>query len=260
MTSRELFDIWAPHDSIWSDWAKPVCFAQMDGFDPERAASPADFSTFDMSWAPDGTEGYAILLDLDGVSSVWMGAALITRGYRPVPLFNACSGGGAVVETGGIIQAIAQTSAFVARHRQVLPDNVPPAFLLDSRRLPNLTPRPGQFDNRWMVFPQDFPSANFLLSHSIRQVLLVQEWAGQPREDLAHVLLRWQEAGVAIFSRSAVQPGPMQPTRVIQPPWYRFMWHRFLAASGLRPNSAGGFGSVIPIPSQSGGYGSRGFG
>jgi hypothetical protein len=33
------------------------------------------------------------------------------------------------------------------------------------------------------------------------------------------------------------------------------MWYHFLAVIGLRRNSAGGFGAVVPEPSQSSGFG-----
>ena len=42
--------------------------------------------------------------------------------------------------------------------------HAPPAFLLDSDRMKAPAPDPGRFDNRWLVFPQDFPSAAFLRS------------------------------------------------------------------------------------------------
>ena len=78
---------------------------------------------------------------------------------------------------------------------------------------PAVPPGPGTFDNRWVVFPQDFPSAAFLRSRGVAEVLLIQAGA-QPQEDLAHVLLRWQQGGPR--------------------------------------NNAGGFGAVIPV--RSGGH------
>jgi hypothetical protein len=51
-----------------------------------------------------------------------------------------------------------------------------------------------------VVFPQDFPSANFLFRHQISRVLLFQHGGrAQPQSDLAHVLLRWQEARMEVF-------------------------------------------------------------
>jgi hypothetical protein len=45
---------------------------------------------------------------------------------------------------------------------------------------------------------------------------------------------------------------------VAKPKRFRSIWYRLLAIAGLRRNSAGGFGSVVPQPSSSGGGGYRG--
>ncbi len=62
-----------------------------------------------------------------------------------------------------------------------------------------VSPSPGKFDNRWFTFPQDFPSANLLRARGISAALVIQEKAGQPAEDLSHVLRRWQDAGIEIY-------------------------------------------------------------
>ena len=62
---------------------------------------------------------------------------------------------------------------------------------------------PPAFDNRSVSLPTDFPSANLLLSYGVRRVVLVQATDGQPQADLAHTLLRWQQAGIDMM-RSAV--------------------------------------------------------
>ena len=180
------------------------------------------------------------------------GLALAARGYRPIPLYNACSGVSAVVPMEPILDLIARSAPYVAG--LFLPDDAPPAFLLDADRLRGSTPpAPGRFDNRWLVFPQDFPSANFLRSHAVQSALLVQAQADQPQSDLAHVLLRWQQAGLPL-QMVAPAPGAVpQSLQVRRPRLFRWMWQRALASLGLRRNSAGGFGAVLPLPSSSSG-------
>ena len=39
MTREELFDAWAPAGGPWSDWAKPVLFAHVEG---DRITYPAE--------------------------------------------------------------------------------------------------------------------------------------------------------------------------------------------------------------------------
>jgi hypothetical protein len=85
-----------------------------------------------------------------------------------------------------------------------------------------------------------------LHNHGIEDVLLVQEDDLQPREDLAHVLLRWQEAGLRIRGRDGVV------IRVQRPSQFRALWYRALAILGLRRNSAGGFGSYVPESTSAG--------
>ena len=135
-----------------------------------------------------------------------------------------------------------------------LADDAPPAFLLDSRRQPpQMDALPGRFDNRWMVFPQDFPSANFLRARHISKVLLIQSDAQrQPQEDLAHVLRRWQEAGLELSVATPDTVATPQPLTVNRPSRFRSLWYGALAVMGLRRNSAGGFGSVVPQPSSGG--------
>ena len=112
---------------------------------------------------------------------------------------------------------------------------------------------PGRFDNRWMVFPQDLPSASFLLSRGLSRAVVLQRQTGQPAEDLSHALLRWQEAGIEILALDPASDSSPQPLAIQKPSRFRALWQRALAIGGLKRNSAGGFGMVIPIPSQGGG-------
>src|SRR6185312_9041865 len=86
MNNKEgIFSIWAPEDSLWSRWAKPVLFAHLDRVQPY--AEPEPF--VDISWSPDPAERIALVLDLPAAEGVAFGIELAARGYRPVPLYNA---------------------------------------------------------------------------------------------------------------------------------------------------------------------------
>jgi hypothetical protein len=113
---------------------------------------------------------------------------------------------------------------------------------------------PGDFDNRSISLPTDFPSSNFLLSRGIRRVVLVQDDASDPEADLAHTLLRWQQAGVSIMA-STLSPDTdvrPRPITVRRPRWFRIAWYGLMARMGLRPNPLGGFGGLLP---HAGGFG-----
>src|SRR5260370_40120865 len=168
MQPRDLFAVWASSSAIWSQWAKPVIFAQLT---PNYAIEPLenDPRTLDTSWCPAPTDLTAIIVNLEGAASVLMGLALALRGYRPVPLYNSCDGPGAVIPLREIVSQLV-SGTDVLRELNLDPA-APPAFLLDSRRMAVQAPAPGQFDNRWVVFPQDFPAAGFLRAQWIERWL-----------------------------------------------------------------------------------------
>jgi hypothetical protein len=277
MKPAELYKLWAPDDSIWSNWAKPVLFAD-HVFDNLPLRASTDWRSLDVAWAPPADGGAAVVLDLPGPESVWLAMALAQRGFRPVPLFNGAAVPvlhSALVDVYAIVCALHGVAEDLMTLR--LPPNAPPVFLLDANRFSGgAFADPGHFDNRWWVFPQDFPSANFLLSQNIRSVVLMQKSQAQPRRDLAHVLLRWQEAGIQILSYGERQqtfvqdyqtsPGENRleeaggknkpaPIRVEKPDSFRALWYRAMVLVGLRRNSTGGFGAIIPEPSSGGGFG-----
>lgn len=252
MQPLDLFDIWAPSEGRWSGWAKPVLFAGIRPDAPRDVPAPfiEAIRGLDVSWAPPSKEDVAIIIDLPGAQALTAGLALAFRGYWPVPLYNTTPHEVAIVEVDSIIELLEQGAE--ALRKADPPQTGPPAFLLDSRRMTG-SPAPLKYDNRWMVFPQDFPSATYLLRYQVLDVVVVQERSGQPADDLRHILRRWQEAGIRV---STVQPAPGQKPAVIdvaRPSGFRSLWHRMMATFGLRRNSAGGFGAVVPQPSQSSG-------
>lgn len=258
MTPTDLYKLWAPEDSIWSNWVKPVLFAD-PGFGSSNPPLGVDWRSLNVSWSPSASEGAAIVLDLPGEDAVWLGTALSQRGFRPVQLFNGVRGPVSIipplVNVNGIVWALQAVSEALAELR--LPPGAPPVFLLDANRMAGgASAGPGRFDNRWCVFPQDFPSANFLLSQGLRTVVLaLTGMANSPRDDLAHVLLRWQQAGLRILSCAVEQETPPTLITVGRPHRFRALWYRALVIAGLRRNSAGGFGAVVPEPSSSGSFG-----
>jgi hypothetical protein len=253
MTGEELFAIWAPDEMIWSAWAKPVLFAAMQPFSGQE--SFPEWRTWEIGWAPRPESQTAIVLDLPGVESVVAGLGLAAKGHFPVPLFNAMPHFSELVPTSSIRSTLMRSAT--DRSSMRLPAGAPPVFLLDSARSGgNRIPVPGVFDNRWVVFPQDFPSANALRAAGIGDVLLVQRGTRLPADDLAHVLLRWQEGGLSIRLKLLTEQGDAQPLTVRRPSNFRQAWYRTLVLLGLRRSSAGGFGGIVPEPSQShGGYG-----
>ena len=198
-----------------------------------------------MPWLPPDPDR-VIIVDLPGAEAVAVGAALALRGWRPVPVFNGCDGPSPLVEVAWAGWALPAAGARIAAAR--IPDDAPPAFLLDARRLGRGTwTAPGRFDNRWQVLPQDLPSGNRLAAAGHRRAMLVAGGAVL-QDDLAHVLHRWQEAGVSL--EAVTGEGGVEPLRVARPRGFGAIGYWLGVVMGLRRNASGGFGGVIPQPSS----------
>jgi hypothetical protein len=261
MRNEQAYEAWAPEGALWSPWVAPVLFTQLNC--GSRPAREFDELLPPCSTGIDGTS--AVVLDIDGVEAVRIALALARKGMVPVPLFNASPA--PLVELGigelpqrstyevipmdQLLQAMCWgTEGLMKMHTDNHRKTSAPVFMLDSRRLAGLASE-GMFDNRWMLVPQDFPSAKFLKEHGVKRVLLVQADRSAPQSDLAHVLLRYQEQGIAIVA-AKVNESDVVPMKIKRPAFYKGAFYRVLARLGLRRNAIGGFGSWVP---ESGGGG-----
>ena len=261
MTNEEIFAAWSPSDSVWATWVKPVLFAHLGAAPPlpTNTGTPAE-----VGWAPAVEERTAVVLDLPKDEGVWLSIALASRGYRPVPLFNALplpfgvpvfdpasQRLVAAVDVVPILSALRQGADQLALLK--IPREAPPVFLLDANRQgTGVRMLPDEFDNRSVCFTTDFPSANYLITHGIQGVLLVQRERVEPQTDLAHVLRRWQDAGL-LLQRMRIEPATERELfQVKRPSWYGAMFQRALAAFGLRRAPGGGFGAWLPESSAAG--------
>ena len=166
MNAEAIYESWVPPESDWSLWARPVLFAQMSDFPAEQNPRD-DLLNVDVSWAPAAGEMVVLVIDLSGQESVQTGLALAGREFRPVPLFNACTGQHELIDQSPIIAALRAGAGYLASIKLA---GTRPAFLLDDRRMKPRKGRPSDFDNRWIVFPQDFPSAAFLVARGLMRV------------------------------------------------------------------------------------------
>jgi hypothetical protein len=143
-----------------------------------------------------------LVLDLEAADGLTMALALVPRGYRPVVAINTCTDEAEVIDMTpvlDILRSAAQSPGILPRS-STLPRS--PAFVLDARRnRPTRAVAPGAFDNRWMIFPSDFPTASFLEDQGIRDVLLVQRGT-VAADDLALVLAGYQQAGLSLVSHN----------------------------------------------------------
>jgi hypothetical protein len=256
MNKEEIFAAWSPEASLWSDWVKPVLFAHLDSVISD---SPVNDAAGAVMWSPPiVSRDMALVLDLPGPEGVMVGVSLAGQGYRPVPLYNAVpipfgellidpitGREMAAVNILPIIGALKKGAEQLAQAN--LPSDAPPAFLLDAnRRGGGRQMQPDEFDNRSICFTTDFPSANLLWAHGIRRALLVQRNTLEPQPDLAHLLRRWQEGGLALERMRIDSPASPQPLEIARPSWYGAMFQRALAAAGFRRAEDAGFGAWMP--------------
>lgn len=263
MTPEEAYRAWTPPDSVWSAWVTPVPFAEIVCGNTEGTADASVLETIGAGFLL--SNEVAVVADLPGGDSIRLGLSLALRGFRPVPVIDGSPGPfivrshrlfpndppptagphGSAVDMREIVRGL----CFGASLLPTLQFSAcgPPAFLLDSMRMAGGRRVDREaFDNRWKAFPQDFPSARLLQEKGIRRILLVQTEKSQPQEDLSHVLLRWQEAGLEIFAADSSGDASAIPIVVSRPSRYKALWYRALAMLGLRRGGFGGFGAWPP--------------
>jgi hypothetical protein len=248
---EEVYEAWAPPNGAWSVWVRPVLFAQME--EPSQGRDEAETNqswlALDLSWVPRADEHTLLVVNLPGAESVRMGLGSVGRGYRPVPLFNACTGPNEVIPQTAIREALRLGAAYL--RSVVLPADAPPAFLLDSSRfVPTRAIRPGVFDNRWQVYPEDFPAAKLLRAQGFTRVVLVQRGQQAPAADLNRVLWPWRESGLLLAVKNLDDAAPPQQLVLSRPARFRRFWERLTNFLGLRRSPAQGFGYMVPEPTH----------
>jgi hypothetical protein len=159
-----------------------IDLAQLAGGDPRGYRESAQHSST------------ALVIDLPGVQSVAAGVTAAHAGFRPVPLFNALPGDNALVDVWPIVGALEQLAEEIRNAR--IPQNAPPAFLLDAHRVGHIRPFGASwFDNRSVTFPTDFPSEGTLASAGISRIVIVAEHVTY---DLLTMVSRWKRGAIDV--------------------------------------------------------------
>jgi hypothetical protein len=252
MNNIETFKIWSPDNALWTGWAKPVLFANeiSNNF-------LADFTLKipEVRWLSNFRQNTALIVDLPEEKGIEESLALAGIGYRPVPLYNGVYEKKAslmAVDVRTLVRALfAGAEALAAMN---IRNDAPPVFMLDSRRMSGFK-TPGTYDNRWCVFPQDMPSASFLLKQKINNVIVRTDdevYGSTIQNDLSHILCRYQEAGIKIYHVD--KNDEVKSVTVKKPSQFKSLFYRFKVISGLSRNAAGGFGSSIAEAGSGGHY------
>ena len=241
-----LYKIWAPENSEWSTWAKPILFAYMSH--PVEPIQQIPFINMTLS------SNTMIIVDLPGKEGVETSLAFAVKGYRPVPLYNGTMGDGSMlVDVNEICESI--ISLTDALNTMPISPEAPPVFMLDSNRM-NGSRAPGYYDNRWCVFPQDMPSAEFLKDKGINNIIIYTN--GTVQTDLERILYDYQKSGIALYVYTTGAQSPVGFDAKKQR-LFSDMTYRFRVILGLKRNATGGFGGRVPLPYEHTGTGTGRF-
>ncbi len=230
----ETYKIWAPDDALWTRWAKPVLFTRKPTINNQNLNIPK------VNWIQNMDSHTMVIVDLPGESGVTESLTLARLGYRPVPLYNGVDGqtSSVIVKVWDIVAALYKGADELMTYDIRL--NAPPVFMLDANRMTGSGKRPGTFDNRWCVFPQDMPSAAFLLKEGISRIIVRSDGI---QNDLSHILHRYQDAGIDIYLCTG---GDIEKKSIAKPSKYKSLSYRFKVIFGLTRNGTGGFGAMVP--------------
>lgn len=231
------YKIWAPDNALWTQWAKPALFVNKPS---GQISVLTDIPV--ISWLTSAVYNTMIIVDLPGKKGVEESLAIAEMGFRPVPLYNgvnAPSRESMIVDVQEIAAALYSGAEVLSSLR--IRDDAPPVFMLDSERMNGRAREQGKYDNRWCVFPQDMPSADFILSCGIREIIVR---SSEIRNDLSHILCRYQEKGIKISLSSMSEP--LREIKVNRPSQFKSLLYRFQVTMNLSRNAAGGFGCKIP--------------
>ena len=205
----------------------------------------------------------ALLVDEPGAEGVAIGLRLAARGYRPVPLYNACPFASLRSEESDFVPSVVEVRLIIAAlfdHAETLsglgmPATAPPAFLLDANRAvahPGWVPYE-YFDNRSFVSELDVPSASFLKEHGIACIVVVHDQS-KLLPDLLFILLEWQRAGIRIFFQPPWEKWGPKPVTLKRPWTIVAVYRRLAMRFGYRRNTnhMDAFGDIVQHRTNSG--------
>lgn len=204
MTGREIFNIWAPKGCKWVDWVRPVPFVAIGNGLKEYGIY--NLMKNDVKYTSKASKSTAIIVDLPGYESVEEAIELAKIGYRPIPIYNGTNEQeGAMATSDNTSVEIALIKGAVELEKIKLPNDAPPAFLLDTNRMSRYKMNVGIFDNSWDVYNQDMPTARYLVENGIEKIIVRADKKIQ--KDLRKILYKYQAEGIKIlFADSYKKP------------------------------------------------------
>lgn len=194
MIGKEIYKIYAPENTKWTEWIRPVPFVAMDTYNRKPISNWLDRKVMFKNKYEKDT---AIFIDLPGKESIELAISLARIGYRPIPLFNGTDeqiGSQATIDTYLIESCLINASEKLKNIS--LANDANPAFLLDSSRTNRYRSKESIFDNSWDLYKQDIPTSNYFKESGIYKIIVVGD---SIQRDLRKIFFEFQNAGIEIY-------------------------------------------------------------
>ena len=237
---------------VWSRWASPVAFASLNC--DELGVCAASASSTGTPHIP-VTSGTAYVIDLAGAPAIRLAMKFARAGLRPVPIFNASplplTPGEAARSALVDMTYVTRELCFSVSELASLPiqNDAAPVFVIDANRMSGRSSLDPRFDNRWIVYPQDFPSGAKLREHGITRIVAIQQTEAIAA-DLNDVLVEWQTAGLEILTKRDDERAAEVRRHVKPPSRLLVLWRKFVRLLGFK--TSGDFFDMFTAVSSGG--------
>lgn len=194
MIGKEMYKVYAPAGTMWTQWVRPVPFVAIDTYNRKLYHDWLDVKIMFLSKYKNDT---AIFVDLPNGESIEFGISLARLGYRPIPLFNGTDGteGSQNILDTHIIESYLINGAQKLKDIEIRKD-ANPVFMLDSCRTNRYRKRESTFDNSWDIYRQDIPTAEYFKQNGINKIIVVGDGI---QKDLKKIFLKFQKVGIEFY-------------------------------------------------------------
>lgn len=194
MNGKDIYKIYAPDNTKWTQWVRPVAFVAIDTYNRKPAFN---FIGRKILFLDQYEKDTAIFIDLLGSESIELGISLANMGYRPIPLFNGTDEQvGSQATTDSYLVERSLINGSMKLKNILLSNDANPAFLLDSSRTNRYRVSESMFDNSWDLYKQDIPTSKYFKDNGIYKIIIV---GNNVQRDLRKIFFDFQNDGIEIY-------------------------------------------------------------